>query len=259
MSAPKSILITGGGSGIGAALAERMAQRGCGVVISGRRSEALASTAAGHANMVACSGDVTDPTHRAELHAALAATDGPRAIFHAAGYFQIGLLEALSDDDWTRSFETNVTARWQLSHQCLDLLYGGRLLFIGSDAGLNPRPAATAYSIAQSASETLWRSLQIEWADHNVAVTGFKPGLVNTEMVRGFMSLAVEQFPSLSAYEQYVSSGQIAEPEVIARFAEWLLVDVDEGRYVTTEWDIRHPEHHREWSDGPLYPNASNG
>jgi NAD(P)-dependent dehydrogenase (short-subunit alcohol dehydrogenase family) len=126
-------------------------------------------------------------------------------------------------------------------------------LFIGSDAGANPRAGAAAYSIAQAASETLRRALQAEWADSGIAVAGFKPGLVDTDIVRGFMRLSTEEFPARPAYESYVSSGQIVGPDVIARFAAWLLLDVQARRFTETDWDIRDEEHHTEWCDGPLY------
>ena len=187
---------------------------------------------------------------------AFADLPGPRALFHAAGYFQTGLLNALGIDDWRRSFETNVEARWALSCDCAHLLDDGRVLFIGSDAGANPRAGAAAYSVAQAASETLRRALQAEWADSSRAVGAFKPGLVDTEMVRGFMGLPVEEFPAKSAYEDYLTSGQIAAPSTVARFAAWLLLDVSANRFAETEWDIRDAEHHAEWSESPLYPNV---
>jgi NAD(P)-dependent dehydrogenase (short-subunit alcohol dehydrogenase family) len=126
-------------------------------------------------------------------------------------------------------------------------------LFIGSDAGANPRAGAAAYSIAQAASETLRGALQAEWADSSIAVGGFKPGLVDTDIVRGFMRLSTEEFPARPAYESYVSRGQIVGPDVIARFAAWLLLDVQTRRFTQTDWDIRDKEHHIEWCDGPLY------
>jgi 3-hydroxybutyrate dehydrogenase len=248
-----SILITGGGSGIGAALASELAGRGCHVLVSGRRESALDAVASASERITSCAGDVTVPSHRAALTAALSELPGPRAIFHGAGYFQTGLLNKLSDQDWRRSFETNVEARWALSRDCERLLRGGRVLFIGSDAGANPRAGAAAYSIAQAASETLRRALQAEWADSGIAVGGFKPGLVDTDIVRGFMRLSTEEFPARPAYESYVSSGQIVGPDVIARFAAWLLLDVLTRRFTEADWDIRDEEHHIEWCDGPLY------
>ncbi|MFT5443808.1 MAG: NAD(P)-dependent dehydrogenase (short-subunit alcohol dehydrogenase family) [Myxococcota bacterium] len=253
----RSVLVTGGGSGIGAALAQVLASRGCEVLISGRRRDKLDSVASTSNRITICVGDVNDPAHRQELAAKLSILPEPRAVFHGAGYFQAGRLNDLSQADWRRSFETNVEARWALSRDCADLLLGGRLLFIGSDAGANPRPGAAAYSIAQAASETLRRALQAEWADRDTAVGGFKPGLVDTDMVRGFMAMPEKDFPSRSVYEQYMSNGQIVGPEVIACFAAWLLLDVSASRFSETEWDIRDVDHQPEWHEGALYPESA--
>ena len=252
----RTVLITGGGSGIGAALAHELARHECEVLITGRRRVALEAVAHSSERISTCAGDVTDATHRAELTTALADLPGPRAIVHAAGYFQTGLLDALPINDWRRSFATNVEARWALSSECASLLDGGRILFIGSDAGAHPRAGAAAYSIAQAASDTLRRALQAEWANNPISVGAFKPGLVDTGMVRGFMGLPLDEFPARSAYEEYVSNGQIASTRTIARFATWLLLDVAATRFSETEWDVRDTEHHCEWADGPLYPNS---
>ncbi len=191
------------------------------------------------------------------LAAALASLPGPRAIVHTAGYFQAGLLDGLSVEEWRRSFETNVEARWLLSRHCAGLLHQGRLLFVGSDAGASPRAGGAAYSIAQAASETLRRALQAEWADRDISVGAFKPGLVDTDMVRGFMSLPPEEFPAHAAYQEYVSNGLVASARDVARFAAWLLLTIPARRFATTEWDIRDVEHHVEWCDRPLYPERS--
>ena len=252
----ESVLITGGGSGIGAALAIELAHRQCRVLISGRRAQPLDEVAQLSKRISVCVGDVTDHAHRATLATTLADLPGPRAIVHAAGYFQTGLLDILSLEQWRRSFDTNVEARWLLSCACAESLGDGRVLFIGSDAGGTPRAGAAAYSIAQAASETLRRALQAEWADSGTAVGAFKPGLVDSDMVRRFMSLSEAEFPAIAAYEEYVASGRVASPRDIARFAAWLLLDVTTQRFAATEWDVRDVEHHAEWCDRPLYPHA---
>ena len=253
----RSILITGGGSGIGAALAINLAQRGCNVVIAGRRQASLDAIAQTSPNITAHAGDVTNNADQDVLVEALAALPAPRALFHAAGYFQLGHLDELPASDWQCSFETNVTARWTLSCKSAPLLEDGRLLFIGSDSGANPRAGAAAYSVAQSASETLRRALQTEWANRNIAITGFKPGLVDTDMVRGFLSKSEQEFPARAAYQAYLDRGQISTPEITAAFAAWLLLDVDAQRFASTEWDIRTPDHHPEWLKGDLYAGQS--
>lgn len=252
-----SALITGGGSGIGATLAIELAQRGCQVLISGRRASALAAVADTSDRIATCVGDVTDATHRAALTDEFAKLPEPRALVHTAGSFQTGLLDALPIREWRRSFETNVEARWTLSCTCAPFLDDGRILFLGSDAGVHPRAGAAAYSIAQSASDTLRRALQVEWANSSRAVASFKPGLVDTDMVRGFMELSSEDFPARQDYEDYLAKGQIAAPFSVAAFASWLLLDVPTGRFVDTEWDIRDVAHHHEWATSPLYPDAN--
>ena len=180
---------------------------------------------------------------------------GPRGVVHLAGYFQTGMLDRLDPASWQRSFAVNVEARCTLSREVAPLLDdGGRLLFIGSDAGSDPRVGAAAYSIAQAASEALRRALQAEWAGSGRAVGSFKPGLVDTEMVRAFMALPEQEFPAKAAYDEYVSAGRIAPPDAIARFATWLLLDVPADRFAATDWDVRDPTHHVHWAVEPLYP-----
>ena len=253
----KSILITGGGSGIGAALAGALAKRNCNVVITGRRKDALDAIANQSSCITAHMADVTSSRDRTELAEFLANLPAPRAVFHGAGYFQLGKLDALSAADWQRSFDTNVTARWALSQLCAPHLDGGRLLFIGSDAGAHPRAGAAAYSIAQSASETLRRALQAEWADRDIAIAGFKPGLVRTDMVEGFLAQSEAEFPSRATYQAYIDRGEVTTPKTVGAFAAWLLLDVNKDRLSSTEWDIRHTDHHAEWLEGKLYTSAS--
>ena len=253
----RSILITGGGSGIGAALAVTLSDRGCNVIVAGRRKDQLQKVASESPLISPHVADVTNDSERIALAKALASLPGPRAVFHGAGYFQLGKLDDLSAADWQTSFDTNVTARWALSRLCATHLDGGRILFVGSDSGANPRMGAAAYSIAQSASETLRRALQAEWAGRNIAITGFKPGLVDTDMVQGFLAKSESEFPSRAAFQAYIDRGEITTPDTVATFAAWLLLDVDASRYSATDWDIRHPEHHREWLGGQLYPPAS--
>jgi len=243
----QSALITGGGSGIGRALAITLAARGCQVIVSGRREGPLDALANSSQNIKACPSDVTSDGDQIALVKSFSNLPAPRALFHGAGYFQLGQLDCLSKSDWQNSFETNVTARWALSKMCAPHLDNGRILFVGSDSGNNVRVGAAAYSVAQSASETLRRALQAEWADRNIAIAGFKPGLVNTDMVKSFLAKSVTEFPAKSAFQTYIDRGEFVTPKLVAKFAAWLLLDVEAARFAHTEWDLRHADHHSEW------------
>jgi len=249
----QSILITGGGSGIGAALATSLAEHNCQVIVSGRRKKSLDAVANQSPNITSYQADVTNSNDQDALADALAELPAPRAIFHGAGYFQLGQLDTLSLTDWQRSFETNVTARLALSTKCAQHLEEGRVLFVGSDSGRNVRVGAAAYSVAQSASETLRRAMQAEWNNRNIAVAGFKPGLVDTEMVRGFLSKSETEFPARKAFQTYIDRGEFSTPRTIAAFATWLLLKTNAGHFAATEWDIRETDHHSKWLDGDLY------
>jgi NAD(P)-dependent dehydrogenase (short-subunit alcohol dehydrogenase family) len=231
-------------------------QRDCRVIVSGHREDALYAVASKSSYTTPRIGDVTNDNDRTALAKALAELPAPRALFHGAGYFQLGQLGSISSADWQRSLDVNVTVRWALSQLCAPHLDGGRLLLIGSDAGANPRVGAAAYSVAQSASETLRRALQAEWVDRDVAIAGFKSGLVNTDMVRGFLAQSETDFPSCADYQAYIDRGEITTSETIAAFAAWLLLDVDATRFSATEWDVRHSKHHPEWLEGQLHQAA---
>lgn len=254
----KSILITGGGSGIGAAVASKLADYGCKVIVSGRRLGLLEAVADYSSNIVAVPADVADQHDQTTLAEALSKLPTPPALLHGAGYFQLGHLNTLTSEDWLRSFDTNVSARWALSMKCEPYLQSGRVLFVGSDSGSNVRVGGAAYSTAQSASETLRRALQAEWGNGGIAVSAFKPGLVDTDLVRDFLSMSEAEFPARSVFQSYIDRGEFSTPETIASFACWLLLKVKTERFKNTEWDVRDNSHHAKWL-GVLKPDREPG
>lgn len=109
------------------------------------------------------------------------------------------------------------------------------------------RVGGAAYSIAQSASETLRRAMQAEWHDGDIAVSAFKPGLVDTDLVRDVLSMSEAEFPARSVFQGYIDRGEFSKPETIASFVCWLLLKVKTERFKNTEWDVRDNSHHAEW------------
>lgn len=181
-------VITGGGSGIGRALALQLSNSGCTVVVVGRREAPLTETAAlclGTVHTHPC--DVTDRAAVFALVEHVENTIGPIDLFIAnAGMGIAGEVLNLEPDDWTRIREVNLDA----------VVYGveavyprmakrgrGQLVHIGSAAGLMPRPGMTPYAAAKHAVTGLTLSLRPEAAQHGVGVSLVCPGPVQTDIV----------------------------------------------------------------------------
>lgn len=257
MARLQSAVVTGGGSGIGRALALGLAGEGLNVLITGRRDEALREAAAHAPDLIqTLAGDVTTAADQVRIADAARDLPGPLGLFHGAGVFEVGLLTSLDPARWQASFDVNVTARLALTRALLPELKGGRVLFIGSDAAVSPRLGAGAYSVAQAASQMLRDCLGQELTPEGIAVGSFKPGLVSTDMVTTFMAEPEAVFPGVGAYHDYVAEGRIASAEAVAAFARWLLLDTDAAAFAETKWDIRDTSHHAAWLDGPLYPDT---
>lgn len=191
MSRSKSLtLITGASSGIGAALAERFAQRGDTVVLTARREAELNTLAerlrAGGADALAYPLDVTDNGAVAEVVAQIERDRGPvtRLIANA------GIGDPSRVQQWTsahlqRLLDVNVMG---VSHCIEHVLPGmierreGQLVAIASLAGVRGLPKSAGYSASKAALIVLMESLRIDLARSGVDVTTILPGFVRTPM-----------------------------------------------------------------------------
>ncbi len=251
-----SIIITGAGSGIGKALAHQLASENINILAVGRRTSALEETRSYNPEQIqVLSADVSSDTDLNKIQSASENMPSPLGIFHGAGIYQIDNLADISPENWQASFNINVTARLALTQKMLPGLHNGRILFIGSDAAKNIRLGASAYSIAQAASQTLVDALKQELQLRNIYVNYFKPGLVETDMVKTFMKAPAEIFPAVEEYKNIIADGRLSKPETVASFAKWLLLNTDNQDFIHKAWDIRDKWHHNHWLQGNLYRN----
>jgi NAD(P)-dependent dehydrogenase (short-subunit alcohol dehydrogenase family) len=162
---PKTVLITGCSSGIGAALAHELLRRGQRVIATARRLEALQPLAAAGAQTLAL--DVVDAASIAAAVSALQASEpgGVDLLINNAGYGQFGALLDLEAEDLRRQFETNVIAPVMLTRALLPLLRqkpGACIANVGSISGLVATPFAGAYCASKSALHALSDALRME-------------------------------------------------------------------------------------------------
>lgn len=179
-------LITGGGTGIGAATARMLAAEGAKVTLLGRRREPLEMVAAELGGLViAC--DVTDRDALENAFADARAANGPLDyVILNAGIGDSAPFQRTKREAWDRIIATNLTSLFDGAQLALpDLLQGEdkRLIFVASVAGLKGASYAAPYAASKHGAVGLARSLALEFARTNLTVNAVCPAFVDTPMV----------------------------------------------------------------------------
>lgn len=183
------VLITGGGTGIGAATAEMFARRGARVTIAGRRREPIDTVAALSPSIIAVPTDVTREDACAAMVAVAQAAHGPIDVVIAnAGGAESVPFARTTLDQWQQIVDVNLTGVFLTTKAVLpDLLRRGdaglrRLVFVASTAGLKGYPYVAPYCAAKHGVIGLARSLAIEYAKTGLTVNAVCPGYVETPL-----------------------------------------------------------------------------
>ena len=224
------VLVTGGGSGIGAASAESLSAQGWTVIICGRRLEALqrvATKASIHATAV----DVTDP------QAVRGLVDGTvdrfgrlDAVVLNAGISRPGPVGELSEQDWAATVDTNLTAPFRLLHHALPHLVAakGSVVGVSSLSGLRASVGNAAYNASKAAFSMLVQSVAVDYGPKGLRANVVCPGWTRTEMADEEMVELGRQrgLNSEEAYQLATALSPLPRPahaaEVAATIA-WLL------------------------------------
>lgn len=186
-----AVWITGGGSGIGAALALEFARNGAMVAVSGRRRDRLeqvvaAIEACGSRGLaVVC--DVTDdPAVEQAVPEVQAAFGKIDVVVANAGFAVSGRIEDLAIEAWRRQFDTNVFGAVSTIRHALPALKasGGRLGLMCSVAGMIASPKSGPYTASKYALRAIGQTLAIELAGSGVSCTLLHPGFVSSEIAQ---------------------------------------------------------------------------
>lgn len=180
-------LITGGGTGLGKAIAACMIEAGARVVIVGRREEVLARACDELGSQARYyTYDVTEVQRAGTLVERLEA-DGclPGIVVHNAGIHLKKTLEQTTDEEFASLFQTHVLGACALTRALLPSMrkrQRGHVLFITSMAAVFGIPAVSAYSAAKSGLAGLVRSLATELSPEGIRVNAIAPGWIETNM-----------------------------------------------------------------------------
>jgi len=178
-------IITGGGSGIGAAVARLFAREGAKIVVTGRRPEPIAEVAA-EIGGVAVAGDTSDPAHVAEaVAAAVSAFGGIDVVVTSAGGGAEGAVGEIDDEGWRRTFDTNLNGPMMLTRAALPVMLergGGSIVLVASVNGLAASPASTAYDVSKAGLIALARAIAVDYGTRGIRANALCPGWVITPM-----------------------------------------------------------------------------
>ncbi|HEY7004237.1 MAG TPA: SDR family oxidoreductase [Gaiellaceae bacterium] len=184
--AGKRCLVTGGGSGVGRAVARRYAEEGGLVVVSGRRAERLDETAAGLESITTCPGDVcVESDVERMVDAVVERHGGLDVVFHAAGVLRRNeQLEETDIETWQRDVAINLTGAYLVSRLTIPYLresHGTLILVASQLAHISSRGYAT-YSATKHGVLGLVRSLALDLGPEGVRVNALSPGVTETDM-----------------------------------------------------------------------------
>jgi len=185
-------VVTGGGSGIGAAAAQALAVAGWAVVIAGRRAETIAATAAGHPGIAAVVADVTDEASVRNLFATTVERHGRvDLLFNNAGTSAPEAdIDELDLDVWNRVVAVNLTGSFLCAREAFRVMrrqrpQGGRIINNGSIAAHTPRPKSIAYTATKHAITGLTKSLSLDGRPYDIAAGQIDIGNAATAMGGG--------------------------------------------------------------------------
>lgn len=189
--AGKVALVTGASRGIGAATARALASDGWSVGINYRRDRDGAGAVAASieeegGTALAVAADVSDGAAADEMLARITEELGPVLVLvNNAGMTADNLSMRLSDEDWTRVLDVNLTGPFRLTRAALGPMMRrrfGRVINVSSVSGIRANPGQANYAAAKGGLIAFTRTVAVEVARRGVTVNAVAPGMIETEL-----------------------------------------------------------------------------
>jgi len=228
----KTVIITGGGSGIGLACTRLFCDEGAQVAIIGRRQDRLESAAKEVGGQVlAVTGDLTNNSDLDRLVTeTLNAFGKIDIVVNNGGVFTGSPVHETKDEDWDSIMDVNMRSVFQLTKRVLPHMIerkSGNFIHISSILGLVAVPGVAAYNVSKGALLQFNRSLAVEYGPVGIRSNAVCPGLVKTEMTEGLMN----DEELMKEWSRDYPIGRFGAPQDIANACLYLVSD--ESSFVT--------------------------
>jgi NAD(P)-dependent dehydrogenase (short-subunit alcohol dehydrogenase family) len=237
----KTAVVTGGGSGIGQAIAELFGKQGARVAVLDLNEEAAQETAArisgtqGQASAHRC--DVTRADQvKATLEAVLATWGGLDVLVNNAGIAHVGNIETTEEADFDRVMQVNVKGAYLVARAAVERMVprgGGVIVNMASITSVIGVPDRFAYSVSKGAILTMTFSIAVDYVKKGIRCNCIAPARIHTPFVDGFVH---KNYPGRDAevlrqLSEYQPIGRMGRPDEVAALALYLASD--EASFVT--------------------------
>ena len=236
-------LVTGGSSGIGRAVAVRLASLGAAVTVTGRRAEPLAEVVAeiraAKGKALGVTGDARDEKHAEDAVARAVEAHGHLDILvNNAGVIGAGPLESTTTEEWDRLLDVDLKGPFLFARAAIPRLKGrpgASIVNVSSVTGRRPFLNVGPYCVAKAGLDMLTQCLALELAPHGIRVNAINPGVVVTNLHNA--AKAVADYPAfLERGKSTHPLGFVGEPRDAAELVAFLVSD------------------RSRWATGGLYP-----
>ena len=229
----KTAIVTGGGTGIGRAIALAFGGAGARVAVLGRRREVLEEVVrelgegGAEGRAVVCDVTRAEATREAVAQAECA-FGAVHVLVNNAGMLSVSTVETISERDWDRVMESNMKGPFLMSRAVLPSMRkagSGSIVNVGSVLGLVAMKDRAAYCASKGGVTMLTKAMALDHAHENIRVNCICPSIVETELVKGLFSDSEEGPRRKQARIATLPLGRFGQPRDVAELAVFLASD----------------------------------